>query len=1500
MNTENAEVGKLLNYTLGNIPDAWAWAGTALTFKIDTQSLDGYIISMTVDEKTAVKPKGDIKLDENGVFTYLPNESDNRPFFVEFSASIENKPITQRCQISPIPLLADERVRVVSHADFPARESTNYLTITTRRHADLSEDHFISGVRVVFDQNNDENHLWESYHIDRDKNAQPEQEKTEGKIRNLIICADEIVVYGELCIPETNISLFARRLILRNQNDRIGSINTRPLNYKNQRPPMGTDGAQGRKAGDISVYIHDFETDTRDATHFNLHGGIGQDAGEGEDGQSGTTNSNATSSAKYGDILYTFDPPAIHFHLSNRIWGPGGAEGHSWNWGSSIWPEDGHPATKPGKPGNGGDAGNFYSNYAFTQALPSSLVAQLQQLKDKNSQILEAVETWIFDYLYPKTQTKNYDAMLNRESERYLNNLSGLLHALKSRTTEAQQLAQEKNSEQSVTFLESLAETTQTALTKVAEAKDIFKQARTGRVTPEHKRTMSNNLFKAALALRRQAQSVQNMFNTPPGGDIDVCGGNAGQVADNVFGGTRGYPSDCGDYEIKCYTDPIGGLHRWSQKCIKRVTTKDGESFPSYPPDKPVGDDGKINYQLDASYANAWLHPAILQSMLIYVRDAYLTAPDKMAELQPLLQQYKTALASRPAPDILKPLVVATGTRFNETVYQNSLTEITTLLHRISSHLDYYGYPSGWTPLFSLPVCMRTYESELAYGLKALLLARWMEQKSRQATEIANIAGESIDSLNQATDQAVIQIANEKDNLHKLRDQAHALRQEIQNLLIRLDKKRNELLDKAEQDSRVKAWVNFGVSTISAVCQVIPYGQPALGALGTAGKSIANNVINGNDPISNTGPLTELLAEITKAKLDEKASAIVDAAKEHKQDSKTRDATAAAEKLGHIGSTIGPALADVSSAIQGLNVPQAEVDARLQQLEAECPEFQEMLQDLKKLNIRKAEFAQKLNESLQSLSSSYTQITSNLLAVGTLEYQRREQLAVLDHETVLYSRGMAQHARLTLTKYLYILAKCYEYAVLKPIVVKYQLVDMLDKISKLLESNPHTDTDTIQRISDKEIAPLFQLEMKKIADDLLTNYVPEYHGDVEIRLSTGQTPHLIDQLNDTGEIKINLREFDCLPSRYEQITLDDIKVVDIEFEKETPRPASGTIELTAEPCGEGTLRANNQMYVVRHPTSSNSATINRESQQIWGVRYHFGTDTTEAICPSKASLELLDTLLGDTKKTKTIKEKIAKPAAWTDVTIRYTRFVQAPPLKSVRLHVSCNWREADKEYFALDVRMQDQDNPFLNCSPPDVNGRGDGFGQIFRMYPKGTKIQLTAPENFGTRAFAHWQVFDNTDTMEPRDAYGAVLEIASIEHNMMVRCVYREQVESGVSVMMQPAVMRRVVTSYAKQLTTATKVKALEVVTEEIELEEMPQEQRQQQLELQALIAGDTKTWQHEWSNCMTNEPDGISISYLPPDAQFTILEGPTLIANKQWAKIDYRGVIGWVSKLTS
>jgi hypothetical protein len=222
----------------------------------------------------------------------------------------------------------------------------------------------------------------------------------------------------------------------------------------------------------------------------------------------------------------------------------------------------------------------------------------------------------------------------------------------------------------------------------------------------------------------------------------------------------------------------------------------------------------------------------------------------------------------------------------------------------------------------------------------------------------------------------------------------------------------------------------------------------------------------------------------------------------------------------------------------------------------------------------------------------------------------------------------------------------------------------------------------------------------------------------------------------------------------------------------------------------------------------------------------------------------------------------------------------------VILKWSLNWTLADDDYCVLDVRMHGRYVPLLECSPDDTNGRGNGYGNIYRIYPRGTRVELSAPPHYGKKTFSHWEVIDNVDTMEPREVHEHVLEIEKIDHNMQVFCSYEEREEPHAGVHMKASPVPEFIAARFASLPSKNEVESF------LDGDEF----RQFQARIPELLARDEKKLHHGWSSAVFNEPATFPVGYLPPRAKVTVLEESQELEGIKWQRIDYRGTVGWVT----
>lgn len=204
------------------------------------------------------------------------------------TSTVEDDPIQDDLkrisQASPQCSFIDSRPQV------PEATSTLYIRqFSTTTAKDGPRDHTVTGVHIVLARAH-QNQLWEAFHVDRStQTIDPKNPKV--AVGSLRIYCDTLEVHGAFSLPEADVHIFARRLIWAGEK---ASIDTSPLVWtlgraqdaikkteETQNIPAG-DGAKGRNAGSIRVFIQEVTSSGGSKARLIACGGRGQHGGRGE------------------------------------------------------------------------------------------------------------------------------------------------------------------------------------------------------------------------------------------------------------------------------------------------------------------------------------------------------------------------------------------------------------------------------------------------------------------------------------------------------------------------------------------------------------------------------------------------------------------------------------------------------------------------------------------------------------------------------------------------------------------------------------------------------------------------------------------------------------------------------------------------------------------------------------------------------------------------------------------------------------------------------------------------------------------------------------------------------------------------------------------------------------------------------------------------------------------------------------------------------------------
>lgn len=799
--------------------------------------------------------------------------------------------------------------------------------------------------------------------------------------------------------------------------------------------------------------------------------------------------------------------------------------------------------------------------------------------------------------------------------------------------------------------------------------------------------------------------------------------GKAGNKERDYTGGAAGTPTSCAKYRLKLWHD-LGGTNSADYDLDKYDSKTTSQGTDAKAQGARKGDGSKPQPNVIAE-ANAWAHPLNLQKTLEYARDLFLAG--ERDETQQLLVAYEEALA------LPMPAKNKAWSEDAEAQWTAAQSEVAAMLQRLRGHLDYFGNAAGYTPLLSLAGSIKLYEEETKRALRTILLAGWINAKERDAKEAVAVLGETISSLNEDTLKAAAQVVNSENKLSEVTKRINVLQQELNDRSRELEELRTKLLGKAMNDLQQQARIKFAIKMAAAVCQVIPVGQPALGAIGSLG-SLAGDLIGGDDEKApdTVSKMGEVLKKANEAAA--KAKEAKEKAAKEKKGEEAKDAKGAKEKASawaKAGKGLGPAFSQVSQGIKALQVPESEVEAELQRLESGSAEWKEQVKKIRDLNERKAAFASELADALQAVGEGYARISSNAAGVFQMQQERAKETGKIDPAATAFVRQMGQRSRHTLLKYLYLMVKAYETTVFKPLNVDWKLTELTDKINGLLQPDGGFNAASLNEHV-KALEPLYRQNIDTVREQLLTDFsFNEKTLPLQLGLSSAQTPELLADLNQTGQVLLDPVVYGLVLSDYELARLSNVELKELEFDRSgPPLPETVNVIVSLQPAHTGTMRKAEWLYSVYSDQPLN-----------WSWTYIAGK--VRPSTPSQASQDILDMILG--KDAGQIRQKVALPPVWSDLTVNVAYSPELPPGKRPRIarlyfEFSCDISAAPAHQRVLKVRsIGSTGGAVIECSP-DLAGRGNGFEHMVRIYAKDASVRLSVPPQVAGAVFAAWDL----------------------------------------------------------------------------------------------------------------------------------------------------------------
>ncbi|MBN1125166.1 MAG: hypothetical protein JXA82_09165, partial [Sedimentisphaerales bacterium] len=349
---------KSLHFSIGQIPSMEVQMDGQLEFYVGTESLPGQV---AYSYFCTGNPQGTILFDSAaGHFSYSPDPQDKNPFSVTFVAQSQDQVISQTMEITPVVALPQEFVLFDEPTQpIPDPESEDFIIkeefendpelFNTEERTTWTIN--LYGKDIVF-QSGHENNLY-YYHNRAD-------------IREMNIYADKVIVRDPLYLPQTHVTIHARRLCFEGPSARI---DTTPYSFTipaadanpNVSGDTGDDGVDGLKGGAITLHVEIFYSENDQTCRIVARGGNGQKPGMGRNGANGKQIVPLTSCGSC-PVLW---PNVVEVNWPNIC--------YCRSSGYTVWTDlTGEDAIASGRAGSGGQGGDIHSNLDLRRYIVNS------------------------------------------------------------------------------------------------------------------------------------------------------------------------------------------------------------------------------------------------------------------------------------------------------------------------------------------------------------------------------------------------------------------------------------------------------------------------------------------------------------------------------------------------------------------------------------------------------------------------------------------------------------------------------------------------------------------------------------------------------------------------------------------------------------------------------------------------------------------------------------------------------------------------------------------------------------------------------------------------------------------------------------------------------------------------------------------------------------------------------------------------------------------------
>lgn len=857
--------------------------------------------------------------------------------------------------------------------------------------------------------------------------------------------------------------------------------------------------------------------------------------------------------------------------------------------------------------------------------------------------------------------------------------------------------------------------------------------------------------------------------------------GEPGEMAKDIKGSAAGEP------RVSCFVEAeVRGKKNLFWPDTKKagylkligpvVRTSPGPGAKAPSPKSPEGKKGEYNIVKDKDLE--WLQPANIKALIPYLQDMILAGYEN--DVKELILKYANSLNEQ-----IKRLSDEPDDQGLNLEWSNLHSELKSIQELVEGPYDYFGNPAGWVPFLSFESNLKIYEKEIEDSIHPLFFAYWVEHNQTKKLKAETALNGAIQQLEKENEEAVKDYNYALNELIHLNEKIDIIKRDTNALKTSLFAQEREMKKKVEKDLAFEHILRSSTKILGGLMQLVPVGQPVLGSIGK-GVTVLSD-IDLDKPLDSaadfagafSGIASEKLIPKVKKFLNEYKSAEEDTDDEeedkeenNKKDKKTDKKTKKDSEKAKIEAGIAKKkLADkvkkymdeqkearenVMDSFSNFTVKKDEIENRLNEVKAKCPEYKEIIKKIEKLNEKKSETHEALIGMLQKIEDSTTTLLTNQFSKIEFRYQLDVLIDQLSPEARQYANAMGNRAKKRMQKYLYYLLKSFHYLMIEDLEkVDFRLNKVFEKFAEILNDSPNGMLNPNQF---KIIKSVFEDQLKTIQDKIIDYYTSHPFSTNAVSKVTLNAEQLGQLNGSTGEVIIDLMAMGYIDLTQDQVLISNIEVTEIVL-KDPPKKDDPALNLNLifEHSGNSQVRQGGKQYIFR--SGDYSLAFNRDENETknpyrndkmhWGSTLnHSGEGLGELVHmkPDPATESLVRSLIGS--KTNRNSDVVLNyyPSAWAKIRIQSSH---TPPqlsraIKRLVFKINYIYTSRNDKLGTVHVRVPEDVSPYIQFSEKDLNGRKDGRGSFLRTFNKEliTEIKITAQRKYGTQPFLGWRIIN--------------------------------------------------------------------------------------------------------------------------------------------------------------